>query len=632
MVGPPFDCLANPLGAVRLTFDKAISSGFDPSTSTGNDWGAVDLFNQFLFENGGLSEVPILNRTNANYLQTNTLVRFRGMIQDMLGNEFYVGAYKDGSSWRTNKFTDPQCQMAMSPDVKLWERQLLYCVPVPGLNCWTQTSGATIRHCINSSLEQGEKRQREDDEADDHMELVQGQDGNGSPSSKKMREDGMPSTSNLQESQNEKSCTAMSWVSNPDRDPLPCLVKVYNNLDSAFKLHEVFEFIGVFSFDQEQSSVKDGSDEVVDGLSEDELTSLPSCKVPQLHCIVHRKLGVHDFLLGSPMVDPNPMLIGGIRDGLLSHLTAVLGNDRIAAQFLLLHLLSRVHTRVDTVAVGKLSLNFTCLSKESSPIFGSRLNFALKDLLPFSQCIPLTVEYLNCASLATKKDYQTNRLVCGVLQVADGSHLTFNETLLVPGTLNSKGVENTRLLKKFIQLQQVEYDFEYYKMEMSTDVQLLVLSEGKSNILPADVAIPFQPCSTSSLDVVDTETLQAWRWYLATLRSLPHSLTPEIQKVIEEDLVAARLADRSLAAEDLSRLLTMGRLMAISFGETSMSLEHWQMVKELERLRKGRLKLLFDYEIFWGNWEILSWITGSSTKNMLHNIHDHRAAAAARED
>jgi hypothetical protein len=44
---------------------------------------------------------------------------------------------------------------------------------------------------------------------------------------------------------------------------------------------------------------------------------------------------------------------------------------------------------------------------------------------------------------------------------------------------------------------QVEYDFKYYKMEMATDVQLLVLSEGKSNILPADVIVPIQPSATS---------------------------------------------------------------------------------------------------------------------------------------
>ena len=94
-------------------------------------------------------------------------------------------------------------------------------------------------------------------------------------------------------------------------------------------------------------------------------------------------------------------------------------------------------------------------------------------------------------------------------------------------------------------------------------------------------------------------------------------------QVVENDLVTARQADRSLGSQDFSRSwalelpfcmillalrililvllnllslsspcrwLTMGRLISASFGETSLSLEHWQMVKELERLRMDRLK------------------------------------------
>jgi hypothetical protein len=77
----------------------------------------------------------------------------------------------------------------------------------------------------------------------------------------------------------------------------------------------------------------------------------------------------------------------------------------------------------------------------------------------------------------------------------------------------------------------VEYDFKYYKMEMAADVQLLNLSEGKSNILPADVVIPFQPSSVGSSEVVAAQALEAWRWYLATVKSLPHSIDSEMQKV-----------------------------------------------------------------------------------------------------
>lgn len=61
MVGLPYDFLTNPLGAVRQTFEKAVASSppdVDPAAIfRGKDWGAVDLFHDFLFEKGGLAQV-----------------------------------------------------------------------------------------------------------------------------------------------------------------------------------------------------------------------------------------------------------------------------------------------------------------------------------------------------------------------------------------------------------------------------------------------------------------------------------------------------------------------------------------------------------------------------------------------
>ncbi|XP_074287149.1 mini-chromosome maintenance complex-binding protein [Silene latifolia] len=590
MVGPQYDCVANPLGAVRLTFDKALSDGLNPSSADDQDWGVVDLFRQFLFDNDGFTQVPILNATSVKYIQPNTLVRVRAMVQDMLGNEFYVGAYKDGSTWKTNKYSDVcQLQMDLSPDMRLWERRLLYCVPVPGMNSWAEPLEFLSNQHKNWTS-QREKRQRDGDEAVDHMELGPNQDFQVSPC-KRMREEGCPSSSETQlNSVNGDTAAAFSPRSDLDATSFPCLVKVYNSPESDIKLNEIFEFIGVLSFDSEPSVNQEEADQLSSSLYEDELAQLPSVKVPRIHCIAHRKLDVHDFVQGSPMSEPNPSLFKSIRDSLLTHLTTVLGNDGVAAQFLLLHLLSRVHGRIDAVAVGKLSLNLTGFSKEAASIFASPLTLTMKKLLPFTQHIPLTIEYLNTACLAPKKDYQANRLVPGVLQLAEGSHVIIDETQLQAGTLNSIGVENARSLKNLTELQKVEYDFQYYKMEMPADVQLLILSEGKSNLLPADLVLPFQPASTMSSETVDETVLQAWRWYLANLRLLDHTISPEMQLVVENDLVAAKQADRSLGASDMSRLLSMGRLMSLSYGDTSLSAEHWQMVKEMERLRKERVR------------------------------------------
>ncbi|KAF3433282.1 hypothetical protein FNV43_RR24384 [Rhamnella rubrinervis] len=593
MVGVAYDCLANPLGAVRSSFEKVMASDSDLASFDGKDWGAIDLFRNFLFDQSGLSQVPILNHKTIKWVQPNTLVRFRGMIQDMLGNEFYAGAYKDGTVWRTNKFMDvSRFPMGSSSDMRIWERRLIYCVPVPGQNSWTE-SEAVMYRSVDCEFQQRDKRPRSGDEAIDSMDSLVSSDGfQGSPSAKKMRENEHPSqATQFQESITGSACSSSSWELNIDRDSLSCIVKIYDSPESDLKLNEVFEFVGVLTLDSEFQVDKDEYDEFSNGFGEDALVHFPPNKVPRLHCLIHRKLAVHDLLQHSPMMEPKPDLVKGIREALLRHLTAVLGNDDLAAHFMLFHLLSRVNSRVDTVAVGKLSLNLTRFSKESVSVFGTQLSLAIKNLLPFTHCLPLTVEYLNTASLAPRKDYETNRLTTGVLQLAEGTHLMIDETQLQSGTLNSVGVENARLLKYLMEFQKVEYDFKYYKMEIPADIQLLILSEGKSNILPADLVLPFQPSSVGSSETVPTEALEAWRWYLAILRSLPHSIDSEMQKVIENDLVEARQADRSLGSQDFSRLLTMGRLMSLSLGEACLSLEQWQMVKELERLRRARLQL-----------------------------------------
>ena len=138
-------------------------------------------------------------------------------------------------------------------------------------------------------------------------------------------------------------------------------------------------------------------------------------QIPRLHCLIHRKLAVHDFLQGSPIMEvnyrrslwisalifyhiltnlqfnsllvslvlphltfltfnlsffqPNPHLVKEIREALFRHLSALLGNDGLAGHFMLLHLLSKVHARVDDVAMGKLSLNLAGLSKENVSVF-----------------------------------------------------------------------------------------------------------------------------------------------------------------------------------------------------------------------------------------------------------------------
>ena len=57
MGGPAYDCLTNPLGAVRSSFGNALSSGYDPASSHGKDWGVVDLFRHYFSDESAISQV-----------------------------------------------------------------------------------------------------------------------------------------------------------------------------------------------------------------------------------------------------------------------------------------------------------------------------------------------------------------------------------------------------------------------------------------------------------------------------------------------------------------------------------------------------------------------------------------------
>ncbi|CAM0879705.1 unnamed protein product [Alopecurus aequalis] len=598
MVGPQYDLVGNPLGAVRATFEKAAaaataeSGGRDPVAAfRSKDWGASEVFRSFLLDQGGIDRVPILDASNLGLIKPNTLVRFRGMVQDMLGNEFYAGAFKDGSTWRTNKFTDfSPFTMPHPCDSHLWERHLFHCVPVPGQNSWILESspGPDLRQMPNClSPDQREKRKRDGD--DDAMDVSENGNGEDSSCSKKPKEDDAQISSSPAEIPASEFVPEMNGNDHHiPESSFSCLVKIYDMPESQVKLNDVAEFIGVYTFDPELAASNDNSDDIMFDLIEDVTAQLPPSKVPRLHCLVWRKLSSQDFIAKHP-VEPLPSLLKGIRQSFLSHLTQLLGNDDLAAQCLLLHLLSRLRTRVDVVTVGRLSLNFTGFNTESASIFGNQLNALIQRLVPYSQAIPLSIEYLNSATLQPRKDNKSGRLVTGVLQLPQGSHLTFDETVLQSGSLTSKGVENTVLLKNLMESLMVEYDFEYYKLEMATDVQMLTLSEGKSNILPSDLVVPFRP-STVPAVTASPEELESWRWYLATVRSLPQSNVPEIYQAIQDEMVNAMREDRSLGCSELSRWLTMAQITASSFGEKSLSMEHWQMVKELERLRKQRMQ------------------------------------------
>ena len=76
-------------------------------------------------------------------------------------------------------------------------------------------------------------------------------------------------------------------------------------------------------------------------------------------------------------------------------------------------------------------------------------------LLPRAHRVGLSITTLNSAPFAPKKDYASDRLATGVLQLAEGTHLTLDETELESGQLSAVGVGNVESLKTLIEWQKV---------------------------------------------------------------------------------------------------------------------------------------------------------------------------------
>lgn len=79
-----------------------------------------------------------------------------------------------------------------------------------------------------------------------------------------------------------------------------------------------------------------------------------------------------------------------------------------------------------------------------------------------------------------RKDYESNRLWSGILQLSDDTHLILDETKMNEGQLNNQGCLNVMALQKLFREQVIQYDFGYYPVSYNTNIPLLVISEGKS--------------------------------------------------------------------------------------------------------------------------------------------------------
>ncbi|KAK2535862.1 Mcmbp [Columba livia] len=389
-------------------------------------------------------------------------------------------------------------------------------------------------------------------------------------------------------------------------------VRVYESWDS-FKVNDVLEVYGILSVDPVLSIVnsdeRDSSTldpvESMDTTEEQRVHSPPASLVPRIHVILAQKLQHINPLLPACLNEEESKTfvsnfmseLSPVRAELLGFLTHALLGDSLAAEYLILHLISTVYARRDVLPLGKFTVNLSGCPRNS--IFTEHIYRIIQQLVPASYRLQMTIENMNQSRFIPHKDYAANRLVSGVLQLASNTSLVVDETQLEQGQLDTTGVHNVTALGNLITWQKVDYDFSYHQMEFPCNINVLITSEGRS-LLPSDCQVHLQPqiippnmeeYMNSLLKAVLPSVLNKFRIYLSLLRLLDYSISDEVTKAVEEDFVEMRKNDpESITADDLHRTLLVARFLSLSAGQTTLSRERWLRAKQLEALRKARLQ------------------------------------------
>ncbi|XP_063363784.1 mini-chromosome maintenance complex-binding protein [Cydia amplana] len=560
-------------------------------------------------------QIPLINSNASHNLPDGTLVRFRGMIQDMHNPEFYFeqfevynsetnevrsksGKYRDTANILENE------KINYANNLQSGQRQTMVVVSMPGLNEWAQQLEDSRNHLnhlkqqpnTSKRLTSSTKLKRSYDETEDDAMEVEQEVTHKEPRIK------------------EAEAVAANVVSRehllnfplPDVPSQSCIVKVYTE-DNQLKLNEMIEVVGFLSVDPALSGeFQPETDPLINPQGENEAEAItlnpPPSLVPRLHAVCVRKLE-HCNPLVEGEFDQNTVLkeANTAREHLLKALTELLLGDKLAAEYLICHLIACIYLRRETLTLGSFCLNLSNLPTRRYPHYARQLYDIIKQFLTKSYYLPLTVDNMNTMTLLPKKDYDCNRLTSGILQLSKHTHLVLDETLMEQGRLAAAGARNVAALASLINTHKLKYDFKYYQMEFESDVAVLILSEGKS-LLPSDYHVPLRP-EESSLEMFDAiveaatyylkeEIMNLIRAYLTNLKLVKYTITEDL-KFVEDDFIEMRrnsTTDAPVTADDLHRLLVLARLVSLSRGHDTLNKQCWDIAKAMEAELQHRLK------------------------------------------
>lgn len=552
-----------------------------------------------------LHAIPTLTDSAAKVGQW---VRYTAMVQDIWDMELYVAKAPDGQSGLLVE----NAAASTHEGAQLAERLPVYLVSLPGETDWVRAShnggnaGSIPTYSTAAAPRTPSvlKRTRSDVEMEDSAEPEQ-------EAPVTSARPPVPARSFTSDKRSKPSNGYVQAISAPAVAPMglntpvhdqhaasAVVAKLYGLEGTSPPLNTVMEVVGIL---QDGVDVGTASDDAFAA----ELVARNPRNVKRVHVVSFREVSAWELnplvaQIGASGLEAARREVTaaaqGIREILIKYFASVLMGDVLAAEYLVMALLSRP-VRTGTQLLGKLSVNVVLPASAGDEV-ASRLIRAIRNVCACVVQIDVNIASMNSVEIFARKDYDLNRLKAGCLQLASGSCLISNETTLSHGRLAERGVKNMRALNSVSKRSVSPVDFQYYESEVEVQCCTVLLSRGGKSIIESDAVV--RVCEDTSMGLMDWESYHGdligkMRMALTLMAEdgkfdIMESASDEVANAYVEARKNGHAKD---GQESLQRWLSVARCGARLFGEAVLSAERWRYALILEQKREARVGMGF---------------------------------------
>ncbi|ORY42022.1 hypothetical protein BCR33DRAFT_786731 [Rhizoclosmatium globosum] len=363
------------------------------------------------------------------------------------------------------------------------------------------------------------------------------------------------------------------------------------------QLGQIVDFVGfveVFKTTPEEKNdnAMDSSD--FDYLIQDELE--PFANLPIIHVVFYEQVSPLDHPLKNLSVD-----FASARAMTLEYLLPHVFGDNLAAEYLLVHLITKMRARQDGIQTGNFPLNLHNIATASA-------SGSISDASRVAPGVFVSQEHWKeMHPNASANELAVHGLVSGELQVPDRTYVVIDEVTMDSGILKEQGVINVRHLNDIISFGELPFAIgngsdspDHSVGKIPVDFSILVLSQAKCMfdiqcILPIQSVSDYNvPSVASTTNKPSEEAMNRMRAYIgAVTRHEDYSISEEMNELLTSFFISQRkeTSEKSLplyTQEAFMLRMEIARTLTLLNGEQTLTLEAWNKSGEMEAERLRR--------------------------------------------